>query len=168
MLKEKIKTLIDIIQDTEINELEISSFWGAQKIRLKKKNDSVVETQVVSSVTETPKIQETPFKIEHGVLPTPVQNVVKETKEVENAETQKTGTEIIAPLVGTYYASSKPGSPAFVKVGDKIEIGQVICIVEAMKIFNEIEAEISGEILEIIATDGSPVEYGQPLMIIKE
>ena len=73
-----------------------------------------------------------------------------------------------APLVGTFYASSKPGEPPFIKVGDNISAGQSVCIIEAMKIFNEIESEYSGEIIEILIEDGQPVEYGQPLFTIKE
>ena len=75
--------------------------------------------------------------------------------------------EVIAPLVGTFYQSAKPGSPPFVKEGDTIELGQIICIIEAMKIFNEIESEVSGKIVKIIPTDSSPVEYGQVLMLVE-
>ena len=76
------------------------------------------------------------------------------------------GEEFTAPLVGTFYQSAKPGTPPFVKEGDKITKGQIICIIEAMKIFNEIEAEHSGIVMKILVQDGTPVEYGQPLMII--
>ena len=76
------------------------------------------------------------------------------------------GEEFTAPLVGTYYIASKPDAPPFVKEGDTISKGQIICIIEAMKIFNEIEAEHNGVIKKILVSDGTPVEYGQPLMII--
>lgn len=72
-----------------------------------------------------------------------------------------------SPIVGTFYESPSPGSPAFVKVGDVVEVGQVLCIVEAMKLMNEIEADAAGEIVERIASTGQPVEYGQPLFAIK-
>ena len=75
---------------------------------------------------------------------------------------------IKAPLIGTYYESAKPGEPAFINVGQSIKPGQSLCIIEAMKIFNEIEAEYSGEIIEILVNDGDPVEYGQPLFALKE
>jgi acetyl-CoA carboxylase biotin carboxyl carrier protein len=168
MLKDKIKTLIEVIENTSINELEVSSFWGAQKIRLKKAFDRNIETQVIEKTAST--IQ--PTEVKQELTPEaakPVKEKPSTKPEQENVESKKVeGTEIIAPLVGTFYESPKPGSPPFVKVGDRVEVGQVICIIEAMKIFNEIEAEISGEILEIGISDGSPVEYGQPLMIIKE
>ncbi len=72
-----------------------------------------------------------------------------------------------SPIVGTFYESSSPGSPAFVKVGDQVESGQVLCIVEAMKLMNEIESDHSGEIVKRLVTNGQPVEYGQPLFILR-
>jgi len=75
--------------------------------------------------------------------------------------------EVKSPIVGTFYESPSPGAPAFVKVGDQVEVGQVLCIVEAMKLMNEIESDIAGEIVKRIATSGQPVEYGQPLFAIK-
>jgi acetyl-CoA carboxylase biotin carboxyl carrier protein len=76
--------------------------------------------------------------------------------------------EVKSPIVGTFYESPSPGAPPFVKVGDQVEVGQVLCIVEAMKLMNEIEADVAGEIVKRIATSGQPVEYGQPLFAIRE
>ena len=75
--------------------------------------------------------------------------------------------EVKSPIVGTFYESPSPGAPAFVKVGDQVEVGQVLCIVEAMKLMNEIEADVAGEVVKRIATSGQPVEYGQPLFAIR-
>ena len=75
--------------------------------------------------------------------------------------------EVKSPIVGTFYESPSPGSPAFVKVGDQVEVGQVLCIVEAMKLMNEIESDIAGEVVKRIAASGQPVEYGQPLFAIR-
>ncbi len=72
-----------------------------------------------------------------------------------------------SPIVGTYYESSAPGSPAFAKVGDSIDLGQVLCIVEAMKLMNEIESDVAGEVVKVIAKNGQPVEYGQPLFAVR-
>ncbi len=72
-----------------------------------------------------------------------------------------------SPIVGTFYESSSPGSPAFVKVGDLVESGQVLCIVEAMKLMNEIESDLAGEVVKRIVTNGQPVEYGQPLFLLR-
>jgi acetyl-CoA carboxylase biotin carboxyl carrier protein len=82
------------------------------------------------------------------------------------AETPK-NHQVKSPIVGTFYESPSPGSPAFVKVGDQVEVGQVLCIVEAMKLMNEIESDMAGEVVARIATSGQPVEYGQPLFEIK-
>jgi len=92
-----------------------------------------------------------------------------------NAETANTGAATIAeklhevksPIVGTFYDSPSPGAPTFVKVGDQVEVGQVLCIVEAMKLMNEIESDVAGEVVQRIATTGQPVEYGQPLFAIR-
>lgn len=75
--------------------------------------------------------------------------------------------EVKSPIVGTFYESPSPGAAPFVKVGDQVEVGQVLCIVEAMKLMNEIESDLAGEIVKRIATSGQPVEYGQPLFVIK-
>jgi acetyl-CoA carboxylase biotin carboxyl carrier protein len=75
--------------------------------------------------------------------------------------------DVKSPIVGTFYESPSPGAPPFVKVGDQVEVGQVLCIVEAMKLMNEIEADVAGEIVKRIATSGQPVEYGQALFAIR-
>ena len=75
--------------------------------------------------------------------------------------------EVKSPIVGTFYESPSPGAEPFVKIGDQIEVGQVLCIVEAMKLMNEIEADVAGEVVKRIATSGQPVEYGQPLFAIR-
>ena len=80
---------------------------------------------------------------------------------------EETLHEVKSPIVGTFYESPSPGAPTFVKVGDEVEVGQVLCIVEAMKLMNEIEADVAGEIVRQIASSGQPVEYGQPLFAIR-
>ncbi|MGA1981079.1 MAG: acetyl-CoA carboxylase biotin carboxyl carrier protein [Acidobacteriaceae bacterium] len=83
------------------------------------------------------------------------------------AEVEESLHEVKSPIVGTFYESPSPGSPAFVKPGDQVEVGQVLCIVEAMKLMNEIESDVAGEVVKRIATSGQPVEYGQPLFTIR-
>jgi acetyl-CoA carboxylase biotin carboxyl carrier protein len=83
------------------------------------------------------------------------------------AEPEEKLHEVKSPIVGTFYESPSPGSPAFVKPGDQVEVGQVLCIVEAMKLMNEIESDIAGEVVKRIAASGQPVEYGQPLFAIR-
>ena len=83
------------------------------------------------------------------------------------AEVAETLHELKSPIVGTFYESPSPGSPAFVKIGDQVEVGQVLCIVEAMKLMNEIESDVAGEVVKRIAASGQPVEYGQALFAIR-
>jgi len=87
--------------------------------------------------------------------------------EAAPAAVEETLHEVTSPIVGTFYDSPSPGSPAFVKVGDEVEAGQVLCIVEAMKLMNEIESDVAGEVVKRIASSGQPVEYGQPLFAIR-
>ena len=83
------------------------------------------------------------------------------------AAAEETLHTVKSPIVGTFYESPSPGAPAFAKVGDHVEVGQVLCIIEAMKLMNEIEADIAGEVVRRIASSGQPVEYGQPLFEIR-
>jgi acetyl-CoA carboxylase biotin carboxyl carrier protein len=75
--------------------------------------------------------------------------------------------EVKSPIVGTFYESPAPGAPSFVQIGDQVEVGQVLCIVEAMKLMNEIESDVAGEVVKRIGVSGQPVEYGQPLFAIR-
>jgi acetyl-CoA carboxylase biotin carboxyl carrier protein len=86
---------------------------------------------------------------------------------VASAAAEEKLHEVKSPIVGTFYESPAPGAPAFVQVGDQVEVGQVLCIVEAMKLMNEIESDVAGEVVKRIATSGQPVEYGQPLFAIR-
>jgi acetyl-CoA carboxylase biotin carboxyl carrier protein len=85
----------------------------------------------------------------------------------EKAAEEEKLQEVKSPIVGTFYESPSPGAPAFVKPGDQVEVGQVLCIVEAMKLMNEIESDVAGEVVKRIASSGQPVEYGQPLFAIR-
>jgi acetyl-CoA carboxylase biotin carboxyl carrier protein len=100
-----------------------------------------------------------------GNVPSPAS--VSAPGATEEVEAEEALHEVKSPIVGTFYESPSPGSPAFVKVGDIVEIGQVLCIVEAMKLMNEIESDAAGEIVRRVAASGQPVEYGQPLFEIR-
>ena len=175
MLKNKIKKLIDLIENTQIEEIEVSSFWGAQKIKLSKSNSSKnipVPVQMPSEEIKNQNIVLDDNKtIENDYVDVSKNKnndtVVKE-EEYEETYSDKTKFEIItAPLVGTFYSSSKPEEPAFVNIGDRVVKGTTLCIIEAMKIFNEIDSEINGELVEIYVKDGSPIEYGQELFVLR-
>ena len=102
-----------------------------------------------------------------GIPSLPVAAAPSAAPAVAAAEPEEKLHEVKSPIVGTFYDSPSPGSPAFVKVGDQVEVGQVLCIVEAMKLMNEIESDVAGEIVKRIASTGQPVEYGQSLFAIR-
>ena len=163
-LKNKIEKIIQAIKDTDIEEIEISSFWGAQKIKLKK------SIELDSVVYKNKKVHEEKFSQEQSENEKDISDldVIDNENEKLSNDTQDDYTIITAPLVGTYYESSKPGEPPFVKLNKTISVGDSVCIIEAMKIFNTIDSEHNGEIMEIFVQDGEPVEFGQELFAIKE
>ena len=168
MLESNIKNLIKILEESKVDELEISTFWGKQKIKIRKnvvqghdKNNKVIQSNLEPPIVNTQNDPSNNFEvIEEKKEESKVEGQNISLNENENTETIK------APLVGTYYQSSKPEIPPFILEGDIIKVGQVICIIEAMKIFNEIESEVSGKVVKILIKDGTPVEYDQDLIII--
>ena len=159
-LKKTISELINILKSSGIEEIEITSFWGAQKIRVSNKNTNVQKILYSNDVYVQEEIVKENQNNGQEIKQKKVENIKKE--KVVNSNNY-----IYSPLVGTFYTSSKPDEPPFVSEGDEIEIGKTICIIEAIKIFNEIESETSGKIVKILVKDGTPVEYDQPLMIIE-
>ena len=147
---EQIKKLIDDMGAANIDELEIE-FPEGMKISMKKNVNKDIVATTVQPQTSIPTIQ---VNTEN--------NVIKEDKKCE--ENYKV---VKSPMVGTFYSKPSPDKDAFVKVGDNIKKGQVVCIVEAMKLMNEIESEFDGEIVEVCVNDGDIVEYGMPLFKIK-
>ena len=101
------------------------------------------------------------------VAPVAAAAPVAATAAAPAVEAEEKLHEVKSPIVGTFYESPSPGAPAFVKIGDQVEVGQVLCIVEAMKLMNEIESDVAGEVVARIATSGQPVEYGQPLFALR-
>ena len=169
-LKNKIEKIITAIKDSNISEIEVTNFWGAQKIKLrtneftkpdivKKSNerDIAVEGKNTNDLTI---VSDNLDEVDNLVSDIIIDNAPKEKIEL------KEYTIIKAPLVGTFYQSSKPGDKPFVEIGSKMNIGDPLCIIEAMKIFNTIESEYEGEIKEIFIQDGEPIEYGQALFSI--
>ena len=168
MLENNIKNLIKILEDSKVDELEISTFWGKQKIKIRKKSVQSSENNIARTHSDSsPSIINAPDA--NSKVPTAIEiEKVAVNSEVSNvsASTEENTVIIKAPLVGTYYQSYKLGTPPFISEGDMIKTGQVICIIEAMKIFNEIESEISGKVVNILIKDGTPVEYDQDLIVI--
>ncbi|MCP8616819.1 acetyl-CoA carboxylase biotin carboxyl carrier protein [Salirhabdus salicampi] len=169
MLKvQEIRELIKLIDESTIDEFTYES--NGTKVAMKKEvNNGVVETKQVVQPAQ-PVIQETVQPVQAPKAETAEQSEGKD----ENKTSEKPDTggvdfdhEITSPMVGTFYRSPSPDSDTYVEVGSNVQASSVVCIVEAMKLFNEIEAEVSGEIVEILAEDGQLVEYGQPLFRVK-
>ena len=157
-----VKKLIDIIDESTVDSIEITSDKG-MKIRISKSPQQRGTVQVAAPLPLPAIVTTAP-----GGRVSPAQGVpVVAEPEVAAAEAPKAaGLEIKSPMVGTFYKSPEPGAKAYVSVGDRVSKGQIVCIIEAMKIMNEIESEYSGVVREILVEDAQPVEYGQVLFKI--
>ena len=152
MNENRLKRLIAIFAESDLEELEIQSFWTRVKLA---RNRIVGPQQLPGSVM-------VPSSATASVSVTP------QTPEPATGESATEGLHVVtSPMVGTLYLASSPEEEPFVKKGDQVAIGQTLCIIEAMKIMNEIEAAVKGEIVEILVDDGNPVEYNQPLVHIR-
>ena len=149
----KVKKLIEMLEESNLEEIEIQE--GEESVRLvKNKPNNLLSSQPVY----TESIQ--------TIEDRPTERSKEESEEP--AEDEDSGDLINSPMVGTFYASASPGSKPFVSVGDHVNEGDVVCIVEAMKMMNEIKSEFSGEVLSINIEDSQPVEYGQTLFEISK
>lgn len=164
MLKiQEIRELIKLIDQASIDEFSYEH--DGSKIKMKKHNGitAVTSYPVEKSVQAVPAAQ--------PVVPAAVLEEAPAVSKVEEAMPTKAADtnlhKIVSPMVGTFYSSPNPESGPYVKVGDKVKPDRVVCIVEAMKLFNEIEAEVNGEIVEILVENGQLVEYGQPMFLVK-
>jgi acetyl-CoA carboxylase biotin carboxyl carrier protein len=145
----KVKTLIDLVQQSDITELEITE--GEERVRISR-----------SAVVMSPHTVAAPV-----ILPsTPVSSPALAGPSVPGAQAEPQGFVLKSPMVGTFYRSSSPGGAPFIEVGQTVKAGEPVCIIEAMKLLNEIEAGADGMIKEILVENGQPVEYGQPLLVI--
>lgn len=167
MLKvQEIRELIKLVDQSSLDEF-VYEYEGA-KIKMKK--NAAVETMTVrEQVAQAPVIV-----TEKTTAPVAAVEVKQEEVSAPQAQPAKAPAvdtsnlhKITSPMVGTFYQSPSPDTDAYVKVGSKVSSDSVVCIVEAMKLFNEIEAEVNGEIVEILVKDGQLVEYGQPLFLVK-
>lgn len=148
----KLKTLIDLVSDSNVSELEITEAEG--KVRIVKGGPAMVQGYAPAPM---PMVAAAPVATAPAAATVPV----------PSAEEPSAGHTVKSPMVGTFYRSSSPGAKAFVEVGDAIKAGDTICIIEAMKILNEIEADKTGTVTKIMCDNGQAVEYGQPLFIIE-
>jgi acetyl-CoA carboxylase biotin carboxyl carrier protein len=150
----KLKTLIDLVAESDIAELEVTE--GESKVRIVKSGGAAAAGQMVMMQPQAAPIH----------LPaTPAAAPAAAPLAAPAAEVPQ-GHVVKSPMVGTFYRSSAPGAPPFVEVGATVKEGDTLCIIEAMKLLNEIDAEISGTIKQILVENGQPVEFGQPLFVI--
>jgi acetyl-CoA carboxylase biotin carboxyl carrier protein len=143
----KLKTLIDLVSESNVSELEITEAEG--KIRIVKGGVAMVQQYAAPVAMTMPSAA--PAQVVEAVVSAPVE----------------TGHLVKSPMVGTFYRSASPGAKVFVEIGDSVKQGETVCIIEAMKILNEIEADKSGTITQILCDNGQAVEYGQPLFVIE-
>jgi acetyl-CoA carboxylase biotin carboxyl carrier protein len=166
---EALKELIEFLQGKKVGEFRLER--GELKMELK------FEAAFAAAATAAPQ-QIDPMLLARllgnaGSVPAtpPAENPVKsgaaQAATAEPASTEEVLHTVKSPIVGTFYESPSPGASAFVKIGDQVEVGQPICIVEAMKLMNEIESDVAGEIVKRLVQNGQPVEYGQPLFAVR-
>ncbi|WP_210365877.1 acetyl-CoA carboxylase biotin carboxyl carrier protein [Bacillus sp. REN3] len=171
MLKvQEIRELIKLVDQSSIDEFSYE--YEGSKIKMKKNGGAknaaeFMQAQVPSPVSVASSPQPVPAVQQAAVAEPKAENSAEqEVKQEEQPDTSNLH-KIVSPMVGTFYQSSSPDADPYVKQGSKVTKDSVVCIVEAMKLFNEIEAEVNGEIVEILVKDGQLVEYGQPLFLVK-
>jgi len=146
----KLKTLIDLVSESNISELEITEAEG--KVRIVKGGVATMAAPVYAPAPQAAALAPTPATVAAAAAEAPA---------------EPEGKVIKSPMVGTFYRAASPGAKAFADVGDNVKMGQPICIIEAMKIMNEIEADVEGKVLRILCENGEAVEFGQPLFIVE-
>ena len=153
MWQDKLKEIIYILENSNVNEIEVN-FWG-RKYRVSKQANVVVQDGSIP-------IEKSPRSVNED------QNISLNESEIPESNTSDIdeGEELLSPMPGTFYSAPTPEDPSFVNVGDEVKKGQTLCIIEAMKIMNEIESEYDGTITDIKVNNGDPVEYNQTLFII--
>ena len=150
----KLKTLIDLVSESGISELEVNE--GEDRVRIVNAGSSAPSGQVVFA-------NPAPAQTMHAA---PVASAPAPAAAIVEAPAAETGSIARSPMVGTFYRAPNPESPNFVNIGDTVKVGQTLCIIEAMKLLNEIESEHAGVIKEILCENGQGVEFDQPLFII--
>ena len=150
----KVKKLIELLEESNIDEIEIKE--GEESVRISRNSAAAAAAPMFAA--------QAPVAAAPVAAPAPV--AAAPAAPAADAAPATSGHVIKSPMVGTYYQAASPGSPAFVEVGQHVKVGDVICIVEAMKMMNQIEADKAGVVEAILAEDGQPVEFDQPLITI--
>ena len=147
----KLKTLIELVESSGIGELEVQE--GEERVRITRASVGATAPAQTNQVFAVPTSAPPPT-----AAPTPVESAAPVI--------EPEGHFVKSPMVGTFYRAASPGAKPFVEVGDSVQEGETLCIIEAMKLMNEIEADKAGVVKQILAENGQPVEYGQPLVVI--
>jgi acetyl-CoA carboxylase biotin carboxyl carrier protein len=156
----KIKKLIELLEESGIAEIEIKE--GEEGVRISRMPSAALSAQHLHSVAHlpvAPPVHLPPAHLPPPAAPAPAQITAQNPRPNEHVVT--------APMVGTFYAGPSPAAKAFVEIGDEVKPGQVLCIIEAMKMMNQIEADRGGRVTSVMAKSGDPVEFGQPLFVIE-
>lgn len=151
----KIKELVKILEESLLTEIELTDFWG-RKLKLSK-GDGARKGKLIETIAVVPETKEQP--------PQPVP-MTKEPEKKEESP-RKNLVAIRSPIVGTFYRAPAPDAPPYVEIGDIVKPGQVVCVVEAMKLMNEIESDVAGKIVQILVKNEEPVEYNQELFLVE-
>jgi len=163
MRAKEIRELVKIVEKSKIDELEVTKWWG-QKIRIRKERGDVISE---APVTTTKAIEAQALPSPNAVSQTDIKREERvDVKPLSSVSENSEFIELKAPMVGTFYRSPSPDAESFVNEGENVSKGQVLCIIEAMKLMNEIEAECDGRIVKILASNAQPIEYNQPLFLI--
>lgn len=151
----KLKTLIDLVSDSNVTELEITEAEGTVRIV---KGGGTVQYAQNYAPANMQQMHAAPMQM--------ASSPAIEAAPIPTAEAVPAGHNVKSPMVGTFYRSASPGAKSFVEIGDVVKVGDTVCIIEAMKILNEIEADMSGTVTQILCDNGQAVEYGQPMLVI--
>lgn len=165
MNSKEIKELVEFLIEKDVTEFELER--GDVKMRIKRGQQVQVIQAPVAPVMAAPMVAPAPVSMAAPVAAAP-QAAVTPGPSAQAAAAEEEGLHHVkSPIVGTFYESPSPGAPPFIKPGDHVALGQVLCIVEAMKLMNEIESDVAGEVVKMLVANGQPVEYGQPLFAIR-
>jgi acetyl-CoA carboxylase biotin carboxyl carrier protein len=161
MNSKEIKELIEFLIEKDVTEFELER--GDVKMRIKRGQEVHMVQAPMAPVMAAPVQTGVPMAVS-----APVASSAAAPPPVVAAPAVEEGLHLVkSPIVGTYYEAPSPGAPPFIKPGDQVTSGQVLCIVEAMKLMNEIESDVTGEVVKLLVANGQPVEYGQPLFAIR-
>jgi len=149
----KIKKLIELLEESSLTEMEIVE--GEESVRLSRVGGTVSAQQPAAGWSAPPAVS------------APAQAAAESARPSEHEPSVPDGEMLVAPMVGTFYDAPSPESDPFVRLGQHVNVGETMCIIEAMKMFNQIEAEVSGTVVAILVENGQPVEFDQPLFVIR-